>query len=709
VFFGVRAVHMESRFAQTAREERLMQAADLFNRQLERELEALKRRADTALWPLRESRMDLEAMERATENIAAEEPLLGCGVLFDGEGEILGPDLPLPFAIEKQTAEGAGEGIDPLDGRPVEVAEVAYRHGLAMKTRLKEARFAEDVKQEPLKALEMLDQIVREAEEADILAQALYHSARIRLALGDTRAAARLAESFVTRGLEGPGEAGEMPLRGKMFLLWAEAWNREGLPERALEYLFWLWDELLDGSFQLDLEGFTRAEEEVERAVRLLIDREAFAAGLWRERLGEKKKKGAQLRAKALERRLLSRQVVPRAVEEPQDVPGPWYRTFLLEDRLEVFLFFPPREFDWGSSAGRKIGAGFRVDVKAVEESLFLPFLNVVSSEEAEMSLVDHGGRRIRGNSPGDHALTWPLSDPFNAWQVVVWPGPADPGRQRARSRKLFHVTLVACAVLAVTGSALLLLWSYRRAAQLAALRSEFVSAVTHDLKTPLTSIRMFVETLGMGRLKDPSRATRYYELIGSEVERLERLIDNILEFARIEAGRRAYEFLPVDLESLAADLVQAFRPTAEVRGFAIETELEPVPEIRGDADALRRALWNLLSNAVKFSTDRKWIGVRVTPSGGGASVEVADGGMGIPAPEKEKIFEKFYRGREVEEGGRSGTGLGLALVRHVVRGHNGRIEVESAPGEGSRFRLLFPPAAEGAEGAGKDANAGGD
>jgi hypothetical protein len=540
VFFGIRAVGMESRFAQTHRKERLKRVADLLSMQVSREMEGLRMRAESALQPLREEFFEREAAEKGVVAFARGERYVRCGVLFDAGGRILGPLLNLPFGSgRRKPPERKPEPdlpIDTLAEDPVETAMAQVLERLAMRKRLKEALLEEEVKKEPLQALGKLKAMAKEAQDLEMVALAFYHISRIRLALGDAREAAEVAEEFITKDLSGPDEGG-MPLRGRMFLLWARAWSREGSPGRALEILFWFWSEVLQGRYDMEEEAFRLITGELAKTVEGLIAQSPSDPQRWVERLRNFQQEGADAHEKAEERVLLEREVVPQVAREGGREGEMRFRAFLLKDRLEVFLFFPPAVFELGLPKGQRMGAGFRLNVEVLVREGFGPIVEALSSQEATVGLLGPGGNPVMGSVTGMDPMTWPLPEPFNAWRVTVAPGRADPESRVARSRMVFHTFLMACAVLAVVGAGGLMVRSYRRATQLAALRSEFVSTVTHDLKTPLTSIRMFTETLRMGRLKDEERVGEYYGFIADSVDRLEQLIDNILEFARIEAG----------------------------------------------------------------------------------------------------------------------------------------------------------------------------
>lgn len=229
----------------------------------------------------------------------------------------------------------------------------------------------------------------------------------------------------------------------------------------------------------------------------------------------------------------------------------------------------------------------------------------------------------------------------------------------------------------------------------LAKLKSDFVSNVSHELRTPLSLIRLYAETLEMGRLTTPEKYQEYYEIIRKESERLTALINNILDFSRIEAGRKEYEFRETDLSMLVRNTLESYRFQIEQQGFAFEENIDPVPPIRVDREAMARSLVNLVNNAIKYSQDRKFIGVNLYRKNGSVKLEVVDHGIGIPSQEQEKIFEKFYRVGDPLVHNTKGSGLGLSLVRHIVKAHGGQIAVDSTPGEGSKFTITLPVESE--------------
>jgi len=226
----------------------------------------------------------------------------------------------------------------------------------------------------------------------------------------------------------------------------------------------------------------------------------------------------------------------------------------------------------------------------------------------------------------------------------------------------------------------------------LARLKSDFVANVSHELRTPLALIRLYAETLELGRLMAKDKYQEYFRIIREESERLTALINNILDFSRIEAGRKEYEFKETNLAELVHSTLESYRFQIQQNGFAFEENISgDIPPVIVDREAIAGSLLNLLNNALKYSKDRKYIGVSLYRSNSRVNLEVQDRGIGIPKNEQEKIFEKFYRCGDALVHNIKGSGLGLSLVRHIARAHGGDVLVESAPEKGSKFTIALP------------------
>ncbi len=231
-----------------------------------------------------------------------------------------------------------------------------------------------------------------------------------------------------------------------------------------------------------------------------------------------------------------------------------------------------------------------------------------------------------------------------------------------------------------------------KRETEVANLKADFVANVSHELRTPLAAISHIGERLSLGRYRSDEERKEFYALLGQETGRLRGLIEDILDFSKMLAGKKVYRQEPLDLAALVHKALQGFAPKAEARGFQIAAQIpsEPVP-LLGDARALSQAVLNLLDNALKYSGDSRRIEVTVAKTGTEARVAIRDQGIGIAAADQERIFEKFYRlEKDSHLKDEGGVGLGLAMVKHVIEGHNGKILVDSKVGRGSTFTLVF-------------------
>ncbi len=264
---------------------------------------------------------------------------------------------------------------------------------------------------------------------------------------------------------------------------------------------------------------------------------------------------------------------------------------------------------------------------------------------------------------------------------------------QWARRNFIINIWLWGLMTLFLIGGIAMTLRTASRAVKLSRMKSDFVSNVSHELRTPLASIRVFGEFFKLGRVKDEAKAREYGEYIESESRRLTQIINNILDFSRIESGQKSYQFLPADIRDVVADTLKMFEVTLKQRDFTIEFDAsnDSLPMLEIDADAITQALLNLLDNAVKYSGSSKTIKVRLAREEGSIAISVADRGVGIPGDEHERIFERFHRIGTGLVHDVKGSGLGLAIVKHVVEAHGGYVTVHSEPGQGSTFTVRLP------------------
>jgi len=275
---------------------------------------------------------------------------------------------------------------------------------------------------------------------------------------------------------------------------------------------------------------------------------------------------------------------------------------------------------------------------------------------------------------------------PARPWTIRV--SAAEPGGGLAGASRAYWPTVLSLLLMlmAVAYTA----QANRRAADLARMQSDFISHVSHQLKTPLSLLSAATDTLSMDRVRSPQKLSQYLTTIRGEVTRLSALVQQILEFSRLQQPR-SYEREVLGLGRLVSETVDAFAASLSCQGFTFTVEqAHPTPHVLADPAAIEQALANLLDNAVKYSGDARRVFVRVRAERGDAVIEVKDDGVGIAEADKGRIFDKFYRGAAASLQ-RQGFGLGLPIVQELVAAHRGRVEVESAPGCGSTFRIVLP------------------
>jgi signal transduction histidine kinase len=298
----------------------------------------------------------------------------------------------------------------------------------------------------------------------------------------------------------------------------------------------------------------------------------------------------------------------------------------------------------------------------------------------------------------GRSEMDRPLSDIFQGLVLAIkYPGTTidEIGAKILRTNYI----ILGALSLVMAGGVFLTYRNISREMNLARLKSDFVANVSHELRTPLALIRLYAETLELGRLTAQEKYQEYFRIIREESERLTALINNILDFSRIEAGRKEYEFKETNLAELVRATLDSYRFQIEQNGFAFEENISgDIPPLNVDREAIARSLLNLVNNALKYSKDQKYIGVSLYRSNGSVKLEVQDRGIGIAADEQDKIFEKFYRCGDPLVHNTKGSGLGLSLVRHIAQAHGGTVFVESVPEKGSKFTIALPidPSASG-------------
>ena len=260
--------------------------------------------------------------------------------------------------------------------------------------------------------------------------------------------------------------------------------------------------------------------------------------------------------------------------------------------------------------------------------------------------------------------------------------------QQRAITNILLISLLTVVLILGVS----IVYRNIKKEVEIAQIKSDFVSNVSHELRTPLSLISMFSETLEMDRVKTEEKKKEYYTIISQEANRLGKIVNSILNFSKMEAGKRQYNFVDSYLNDVAENVYRSYKFHLEHLGFAFNlVKDETIPIIKIDEEAVSEAIVNLVDNAVKYSDSIKEIIIRTGIEKNNAFIEVGDKGIGIPEKDQQKIYDKFFRVSSGNVHNVKGSGLGLSIVKHIMDAHKGKIELFSEVNKGSRFRLVFP------------------
>ena len=327
-------------------------------------------------------------------------------------------------------------------------------------------------------------------------------------------------------------------------------------------------------------------------------------------------------------------------------------------------------------------------------------------SAASRVNVVDEEGRIIYGPPLRSGEFTVGVRFPTTLynWRVQVSPLASEELASRVQNRRLLEITMVSLSCIVIVVGAIAIVLVAEKERKISALKSEFVANVSHELKTPLALVRMFAEMLQSGRVASDAKKQEYLDIIVRESERLSALIENVLDFARLERGRGSYEFIEGDVGDAVTRAANVYRYRAEREGVKLVLDVEPsLPHARIDERAIQLAVINLVDNALKYAPGGETITVRACSHEGGVKVEVGDQGPGVPPEDRQRIFERFVRlsgsrdekaGERAAEKGRSpvrGSGIGLALVKHIAESHGGRAWVVSELGRGSTFTFTIP------------------
>ena len=377
-----------------------------------------------------------------------------------------------------------------------------------------------------------------------------------------------------------------------------------------------------------------------------------------------------------------------------------WQRIRRGEDNAagqrSVWILGRPVLLVWQASSDRLIALVAREHY--LEQQWFSGLRPLMDRQSVRLALTDTEGHPVLAQfsatsvqqatrNSAETQLPWTL-------RVVSQDPQAELAQERNR-RSLLLLAFILLFTFVLVGS-YLIARAVTRELEVARLQSDFVSAVSHEFRTPLASLCQLSEMLTDGRVPSETRRQEYYEGLHRASERLYRLVESLLDFGRMQAGVQQYRFELIETGSFFRTVAEEFAHEIRERGYQVEITQQPhLPTLKADREALARALWNLLDNAVKYSPQNKTIWAKAICENGRVAISISDKGLGIAPHERKKIFKKFVRAASAEAAGAKGTGLGLTMVEHIVAAHGGQMHVEGEPGVGSKFTILLPSAKE--------------
>jgi len=337
-----------------------------------------------------------------------------------------------------------------------------------------------------------------------------------------------------------------------------------------------------------------------------------------------------------------------------------------------------------------------KLDIGLIAKDWIPDEMDEVTGGHRRVAILDEVARPLYGEPPPATQFQYESSfgKTLYAWRIQITPSDVAELRKQADKERLLGLALVPVSLVIIAVGLGVLWLSVRAERRGAQLRSDFIANVSHELKTPLSLIRMFGELLATGKYKGEAMGRDYAGIITREAERLSHLIDNVLDFARLERGKASYHFAEGHLEEVVERALDVFRHRLEKEKLRLRTEIETnLPAVRMDEGAMTLVLLNLVDNAVKYAADGGEVSVRLRRVPGAVALSIADRGSGIAHDEQRRIFERFYRAENARARNVRGSGIGLALVKHIAEAHGGRVEVESTPERGSTFTVYVPVA----------------
>jgi len=463
----------------------------------------------------------------------------------------------------------------------------------------------------------------------------------------------------------------------------------------ALKHAFDIYKEVLQNSLRLNEDQFFTYADIIRERIGYLLSQSSFD-----DAFGQEFEKLTAMHRSILEQWQIISELRNKCIPEIRErffsdesiheVPLHYAKSVNKRNYLITGVLIPLPEKE--SSRGL---LGIMIKNEYLERELLNKLIKEAQLNENTLLIIsDLSGGIVYGNnlkSDKFYKIAAFFEDNFPPWRIEISDTQAGEKEIFAIHKSFYFWTIITLLIILSFGL-VLIIRTVAHEMEVLKIKSDFVSSVSHEFKTPLTSIKALTERLLQGKVKNPVKMRQYFSVISQDTDRLTRLVGNILDFSKIEEGKKEYDFEETDIVLWLDKTLQNFKKENMQRVIEIKTLLaNNIPPLKIDKNALTQVIYNLLDNALKFSGQKKEVQVIIVREVNNLIIKVSDNGIGIHQNELEKIFEKFYQGRNAIKYSAKGTGLGLTLVKHIVEAHGGDITVESKLGHGSTFSMVLP------------------
>lgn len=547
------------------------------------------------------------------------------------------------------------------------------------------------------RAYSLYQEIFKQVKDDNLRAQMLAKMARVQMKNKDYEKAIQNYMIIIQDYKYSLGSS-QIPLAVISGLQIVSCYRETGDLENAMKSSLFLYRDILDMTWDLTEAQFRIYCLLISEAIEGIVS-ETEDKVLWEEFYQDWEKlkvlyseRSEQWRAMQDIKQVIIPELIKKFYSSSDFILSPFFYSATINDTpyLIVSIFLKAGK---DSSFSGFLGA--KLKQKYLSEKVLIPMIDQMEfSEKTDIVISDLTGRIITGkNNPLTEEPTFTdfFDENFPPWKIEFFVARTS-GLGGMNIRKSFYFWTIIMLLIILTFGTVLIIRTIMHETGVLKIKSDFVSSVSHEFKTPLTSIKALVERLQSGKVQDKAKMSQYFSVLSQDTDRLIHLVGNILDFSKIEEGKREYDFRETNVAQLVSQKIQELQKDERLKGFSFKVDIQQdIPQISVDKEAFSQTLNNLLNNAIKFSSIKKEVSVHLGTDRENVILEVKDKGIGISPEDLDKIFDKFYQGKNARQQTVKGTGLGLTLVKHMVQAHGGRISVESKVGEGAQFTLIFP------------------